>query len=255
MPTILPSLTHAIRDAAKALHNTGRKVEAEKWQGTKAPHPMHETLFYSFSAIMPGQQRELVTECKPNLPWADEHFAERVSGIAYNPPPSHKIWPFAQQGNKEHGGDSKFSHTYPERMWPPELKGIRYNYGQLSDVVKQLIREPATRQAFLPIWFPEDTGAIVGQRVPCTLGYHFLLRQGFLHCIYHIRSCDYIRHFRDDVYLAARLVTWMIDECADKTFKNGPFWSYVKPGILTMHIGSLHCFLPEVNLLVHHYAT
>src|SRR6478609_8511164 len=54
----------------------------------------------------------------PNLPWAEDHFLERVGGKPLNPPPSHTDWPFNRQGNQEHLIDGEFSHTYPERFWP-----------------------------------------------------------------------------------------------------------------------------------------
>jgi thymidylate synthase len=87
--------------------------------------------------------------------------------------------------------------------------GIRYEYGDLMDVVEQLRKNLYTRQAVLPVFFPEDTGNINNVRVPCSLHYHFMFRQGLLHMRYDMRSCDFVRHFRDDVYLAARLLQWM----------------------------------------------
>ena len=129
----------------------------------------------------------------PNLPWAEDHLLERVSGQPLNPPPSASWWPFNQNDNEIHKKDEKFSHTYPERFWPRHAGeemdqgwdissptnrshfGIRYRYGDLFDLIKILRADPDTRQAYLPVWFPEDLAAAVdGERVPCTLGYHFL---------------------------------------------------------------------------------
>jgi thymidylate synthase len=120
----------------------------------------------------------------------------------------------------------------------PTHRGIRYQYGDLNDVVEQLRRDESTRQAYLPIFFPEDTGAVHGGRVPCTLGYLFVMRYGFLHCTYYIRSCDFFRHFRDDVYLACRLTLWMTDQLNSGT-----------PGVLNMHIANLHCWKSELEML------
>jgi len=184
-------------------------------------------------------------------PWAEDHFLERVSGYPLNPPPSEEYWPYARARNSEHkevdGG--RFSHTYPERMWPKHANvgetrpngrqvfvphnGIRYEYGDLMDVVNQLKKNLLTRQAYLPIWFPEDTGAVSGQRVPCTLGYHFLIRPERADIVYYIRSCDLLRHFTDDVYMAARLLQWMLDQLGV---------SLAKSMKLVMHISSLHIF-------------
>lgn len=211
-----------------------------------------ELLHESFMMALPGDIEQLAERVNPNLPWAEDHFQERVGGEPLNPPPSEQWWPFAQQGNAEHKQGEKFSHTYPERMWPrypledwfwkdksantiKPMHGIRYEYGDLQDVVNQLKRGPLTRQAYLPIWFPEDTGAIEGQRVPCTLGYHFIIRGDRLSITYYIRSCDFMRHFRDDVFMAGRLAQWMVEQLK-------PDHPELGVGDLVMHIVSLHVF-------------
>jgi hypothetical protein len=147
----------------------------------------------------------------------------------------------------------------PTRPWAED----RYPYGDLDDVVSLLAREPYTRQSYLPVWFPEDTGAVPGERVPCTLGYHFILRRGQLHCFYPMRSCDLLRHFRNDVYMAVRLTQWILeelvkvqgyDEAHEPVGGPKPFdWSSVTPGLLTMHMVSLHVFEPDIPVLEHKY--
>jgi hypothetical protein len=199
---------------------------------------------------------ELVDQIKPNLPWTNDHFEERIGGNPLNPPPSHNWWPFAQKNNAEFGGTKRFSHTYPERIWPKHAgnegvmndinRGIRFNYGDFNDVIDLMEKEPLTRQAFLPIWFPEDTGGAGGERVPCTLGYHFIMRHGYLHVVYYIRSCDFFRHFRDDIYLCCRKVLWLLEKLRER---NPEVWNEVKPGTYTMHITSLHAFKHEKMLL------
>jgi thymidylate synthase len=114
------------------------------------------------------------------------------------------------------------------------------------DVINLMEKEPFTRQAFLPIWFPEDTGVVHKERVPCTIGYHFIRRFDWVHVVYYIRSCDYFRHFRDDIYLCARKLLWLIDNLKERDPKT---WGDVKPGMLTMHICSLHAFKNEKVLL------
>lgn len=226
-------------------------VEVGEWQAIQGDIPQARTIEiedYSFEIPIGDDIEYWQMAVQPNLPWAEEHFLERVSGIPHNPPPSHVRWPYAQRSNDQHITDEKFSHTYPERFWPKyadgisdlsPLKGIRYNYGDLSDVVTLLRERPGTRQAYLPVWFPEDTGAADGQRVPCTLGYHFLVRGGRLKIVYYIRSCDFYRHFRDDVYMAGRLGQWVAEQLVD-----------IYPAKLVMHISSLHIFTPERGKVV-----
>jgi hypothetical protein len=233
-----------------------------EWQSQKIEDPMmatREVQNVSLCITLPGSAHQLAIETGCNLPWAEDHFQERVSGEPLNPPPSEAWWPYALKHNAEHKSQgAKFSHTYPERMWPrfantegvtdkgrqifvPHI-GIRFEYGDLEDVVQQLKKSPLTRQAYLPIWFPEDTGAVHGERVPCTLGYHFLIRDGKLTITYYIRSCDFIRHFSDDVYMAGRLAQWMVERLNEDSAPGEEYavWE------LIMHISSFHIFEGDV---------
>ena len=241
----------------------GEEVDVGEWQAMdirdRPEMVTYELRNVTFQMFMPETHDALVRHVRPNMPWAEDHFKERVSGKPLNPPPSNEWWPYAQQGNADHKHeDDTFSHTYPERFWPkwaglPDScreeqcgehnhQGIRFAYGDLSNVVKLLRKRPFTRQAYLPVWFPEDLTAAEQweERVPCTLGYHFLRRGDKLHITYHIRSCDFMRHFRDDVYMACRLAEWVAYTA----------WSdSVKVGDLTMHIGSFHIFAGDLPIL------
>lgn len=230
---------------------------------------MHELLHLTFQWEMPKSAKELAELTGARLPWAEDHFLERVGGQPLNPSPSEAWWPFREKKNNDTNASHKsegeaFSHTYPERMWPkygnktePKLgevikefphKGIRFEYGDLDDVVDQLGRTPMTRQAYLPIWFPEDTGAVHGKRVPCTLGYHFIIRDGKLDISYFMRSTDLLRHFQDDVYLAVRLAQWVAEQV---TFRQGAEGSphEIKVGSLIFHTANMHIFKPDVDMI------
>lgn len=236
----------------------GEKVDVGQWQSQAIPDsPFNKTLEIqgvSLEYDIPQTIRDLQADVVPSMPWAEDHFQERVSGIPMNPPPSHEWWPYARKSNDEHRVQEKFSHTYPERIWPKRairgdltewdfetMLGIRYEYGDLGDVVEMLLANPLTRQAFLPIWFPEDTGN-AAVRLPCTLGYHFMVRKGRVHITYYMRSCDYMRHFRDDVYMACRLAQWMTKQLQAQ--------HALQVGTLTMHVASMHIFqgADEYNL-------
>lgn len=239
--TVARSIRNALIDAPR--------VNVGEWQAIRGDIPQASTVEVedvSFTYILPGSLDQLRAEVHPSLPWADDHFAERVSGIPHNPPPSEAWWPYRQrEGNTDHKQTEIFSHTYPERLWPKgisgfEPEGIRYRLGDLSDVVSLLQRSRHTRQAFIPIWYPEDTGAVENQRVPCTLGYHVMIRDGQLKIVYYIRSCDYLRHFRDDVYLAARLARWIADQLSPMTVVDR----------LVMHVSSMHVFQADVPRLI-----
>lgn len=250
----------AIESVTKEFLSRGKIVNTEQWQGIKAPAPMFEAFEVNFSSMMSSNLDTLKEEIKPNLPWADIHFDERVSGLPLNPGESYKQWPFYGRDD-EMRPNEEFSHTYMERYWPkwandrymkrgiddPDDKdirrGIRYEYADLNNLIDLLAELPYTRQAYLPIFFPEDTGNVHRGRVPCTLGYLFSQREGYFHITYYIRACDYLRHFRDDIYLTARLLIWVLERLSEKS----DFWKNVRPGIFTMNIASLHVFGPEVN--------
>lgn len=341
----------------------------------------HEVLNHTLQAqVITEDLDQLRSEIEPNLPWADDHFLERVGGKPLNPPPSHEHWPFATRSNEkftepraleiderdwaylagmidgdgcisipdnrarifisqkdkeylewlhrkfsplgnlhdkadrhfqtnEHEwvasgsvwvvsrrdavefvlehviphlrqkrkraeealevsrarvdspkarwkpfvveGDPQFSHTYPERLWPKHAagadtprRGIRYEYGDLGDVVQHLAKSPLSRQAYIPLWSLEDTGKL-DVRVPCTLGYHVIYRHGFLHLTYYIRSCDVAHHMRDDIYLAVRLQLWILERLRE--LESTVDWKDVKPGLFTMHVVSLHMFINDYN--------
>lgn len=230
-------------------------VRTERWQGldiSKKPEmATHEIVQWYFNVPVPTADLDsLRSLLKPSLPWADQHFEERVSGQPLNPPPSWRAWPWGHSAGNFLDQSGQFNHTYPERFWPKKagnaiwdetavLHGIRYAYGDLGDMLDLLEREPNTRQAYLPVWFPEDTGVVHKDRAPCTLGYHFLRRDGKLHVSYYIRSCDYTRHFLDDIYLTVRLQLWVIQQLVKRNATN---WLGVQPGNFAMHIGSLHMF-------------
>lgn len=239
-----------------------KPVDVGSWHSTPTEgNPMLVTMelpWVDFQLKVPPGIPELQEYVKPNLPWAEEHFQERVSGQPLNPPPSHERWPWNHAQHQD--PDEKFSHTYPERFWPkqagfapmdencftlpdgdcvgrqcmhdPGNRGIRYKYGDLNDVIDLLVKQRYTRQAVLPVWFPEDTGNVNGVRIPCSLTYHFMVRPGSMNdelsCHYTMRSCDFVRHFRDDVYMAARLMQYISGKIA------------VRPGTLKVSIGSLH---------------
>lgn len=281
-PVIYDSFAQAISQAAFFLQHRSKLVHSARWQGSDiAARPemaTHEVTHCSFSVDLKGLEEDLEAyqvDIKPNLPWADDHFEERVCGAPINPGVQWANWPYGASAATFLDERGKFNHNYMERYWPkyaqkPQAgpptgtaeewdewfekqdadglilphQGIRYQYGDLDDVVKLLASDGYTRQAYLPMWFPEDTGG-GSKRAPCTIGYHFLMRDGKLDISYHIRSCDFVRHFRDDLYLTARLLLWVLQ----RTRELNPEWKDVEPGRFNMQIGSLHVFRNDYPIL------
>jgi hypothetical protein len=269
----------AIKRSIELLKQYGIDTDTGHWQGVstagKPDLVTKELIGLQFSVRMPGSKQHAQDTIGPNLPWAEDHFQERVSRVPSNPGEQYKKWPWWSGQEQAFDHDDEFmifSHTYQERFWPkqagdrwlfkpvPPGQGIRYPIGDLDDVIGLLRKEPYTRQAYFPIFFPEDTGAIHGGRIPCSLGYHFLLRSDKLHCWYDIRSCDAVRHFRDDLYLAVRLVQWVLSELkkdyeipvtamGDDMISPHPTWIEAKPGYLHFAAHSFHVHKGDIHLL------
>ena len=261
---IYANFSKAIAAIDHQMQHYSYSIHTEKWQSIdisrKPEAEMKELLNVTFQVVLQSDEYDTYRQdIGPNLPWADRHFElERVSGAPINPGTTWREWPYGLSADKFRK-EEVFSHSYAERYWPKlanggaycdptkpvPLRGVRYPYGDLHDVVNLLHREPLTRQAYLPVWFPEDTGVVHGERVPCTLGYHFMQRQGHLHVYYPIRSCDYVRHFRDDLYLTVRLTLWILQRLRGLDDR----WRDVMPGFFTFWAGSLHCFINDYRKL------
>jgi hypothetical protein len=216
-----------------------------------------------FEYHIPKTKRELEFDIRPNMPFAEAQFQDRVSGQPLNPPPSFDLWPWRVRGEEHQGEQGTFSHSYPERLWPKEAgdwkpwdlidplpedhgypHGLRGRYGDLWDAV-QLLKRPGTRQCFIPIWYPEDLAAAAEKRVrvPCSIGYWVVERDNKLHMTYLIRSVDFLRHARDDIYLASRLCQWLVEHLDSDAIEG------LVPGTLTMWMGSFHVFEGDLPMM------
>ena len=294
-PHLYDNFSMAIQQAQYWLMHRSKVVHSAKWQGSDiANRPemaTHEVTHVSFgvdlgkikvpSTAVGATLGYLREDILPNLPWADNHFEERVCGAPINPGVEWANWPYANSAATFLDERGMFNHNYMERYWPKWAgmvshstsdrddwseqfklgtqvrtvgldlsnpsphRGILYDYGDLDDVVRLLAGDPYTRQAYLPVWFPEDTGG-GSKRAPCTIGYHFMMREDRLDINYHIRSCDFIRHFRDDIYLTIRLQLWVLEQCR----KLNAQWDDVTMGRFDMQIGSLHVFRNDYLIMM-----
>lgn len=271
---IFPTFANARQRYEEAfLSPAAIQVRGARWQGvdvsTKPEMSTRELLNQTLQVPLRAIEDidYWATDTGANLPWADVHFGERVGGEPLNPGESWKSWPWGHSADKFRTHAGQFDHTYMERFWPKHagatpdgkldeidrgdggwysgevLKGIRFEYGDLNDVINHLIEDPLSRQAYIPIWFPED-GTCSGRK-PCTLGYHLINRYDYFHITYYIRSCDFVRHWGDDCYLTIRLLLWVLDRLRERDER----WRNVRPGMFTMHCVSLHLFENDyVNL-------
>lgn len=268
-----------VKEVIEQAFSETRPIKRGMWQGidvSKKPDmATHELSHVAISVNLYGstnlqRYRNII---QPNLPWADDHFEERVCGEPINPGIEWANWPWGKNADKFRDESGMFNHNYMERYWPKhagryeratrtveEFKqamdyiggavpntGIRHEYGDLNDVVGKLISDPGTRQAVLPIYFPEDT-ALKNARQPCSIYYHFIRNGNALDVVYAMRSCDFRRHWADDVYLTIRLLLWVLEKLKADDETRAPQhrqWQDVKPGEFVMHIANLHIFAAD----------
>ena len=226
----------AVSEVTRDLLSRGQIVFDPTVQGEvveRADFEMKELLGYSYT-IMDGSDKELMIEwaienfptCSITTEWAELWFKERVSGVPYNPPPSWKLR--AEYWEKYLTDEGKFDYTYCERM---------QNFDKVIEALKQnLYRRGAYQTVYESSQDLDQT--LAGKRVPCSLGYHFVVRPTVhgdrLKVLYYMRSCDLINHLPSDVYIAFRIAEYVAEKLG------------VQVGSLTHTISSLHAYIADV---------
>ena len=101
--------------------------------------------------------------------------------------------------------NGKLAYTYNELLW---------NNDQLTKIMNRLKEDPDSRQLWISLWNPDKDPDFLGgvSRVPCSLGYGLQVRDGKLNLHYVMRSCDFVTHFRNDVYLAIKFLEWVAEK-------------------------------------------
>jgi len=232
-------MENEIKSVLKNLIENGQESNNVDWQSIKGTvHDSNPVIELHNVYIKFPSTKDLDYESGADLPWAENHFMERISRDPSNPGIEYKNWPYYQgEGDdKRFREKGQFSHTYQERFWSRDVDGLRFRHGDLNDMIYKLKLNPYTRQGFFPIYWPEDV-SIVDERVPCTLGYWFYHEDGKLNMTYLIRSCDATRHFRNDIYMSYRLLEHVSDALL------------IDAGKMDMWIGSFHCFKSDIYTL------
>jgi thymidylate synthase len=149
--------------------------------------------FYTLTGL-PDPENLFLFEGEKAREWADAEFEERIS-FGYNNPG--QAWEIRKEVWEEFlNADNQFDYAYQERI-------IR----SLRDIIREIERNPDSRQLWLPIFWPKDIDFIGGvRRVPCSLGYFFMVREGKVNLTYVQRSGDAVKHWGNDIYLAWQMM-------------------------------------------------
>jgi len=138
----------------------------------------------------------------PVQPWADAEWLERKTGIEGGPVNPGHAYKLRSDVWDEFLHNGAFAYTYSERF---ALSMCAEN------IIQRLISDPLSRQLYIPMFNYHDTKRLGVHRVPCSLGWHFMNRNGYLNMTYFMRSCDFSTHFQNDVYLALKLQDYVAE--------------------------------------------
>jgi len=181
--------------------------------------------------IVDTSDKDEMPGCTPE--WCKAEFKERVSESSVNPGEAYKLRPEVWNEFLVHkvgiypsvnpNGDEKdvFDYTYNER--------ISY---QLKYIIDELRINPETRQAIIEVHNNQyDLQGLGGRkRIPCSLLYQFMIRDGALDVIYIMRSSDFATHFQNDIWQADELRRYIASMIG------------IPVGKFFMFVSSLHCY-------------
>lgn len=226
-------------DVKRDLHEMGTLVHPQTMQdkhvGDDEQYQTLELSPYGFT-ILDGSDRDtFIRDLGYNFEWCMDDFGERIGPAmqnhpGLNPGNAHKHRPEWAEFLR-HG---RFAYTYSERLALIPLGGA---FSALKIVIRELMQNPNTRQAVLPIFNASidlnNAGGVA--RIPCSMHYQFLHRHDGLHAIYTMRSTDFKTHFPYDIWHALELQKYIADCISDK------------PARLTFFTGSLHIYKKDAD--------
>jgi len=240
---ILKNFREAEGEIKRDLKEMGLQIVANRMQDKTGDFNTLELINYGYTILEPRLE-----DLNPVMPWAEVEWVERRQGIEGNPVNpgrsfAHRtnVWdefieidgrpvPAGKKWTDEPvpvGSITQMAYTYPERF--------AMNW-QVRKIIYELRNHPASRQLFVSMWDPhQDIDRIGDRRVPCSLGWHFMLRDGKLHMTYYMRSCDFMTHWHNDCWLALKLLHYVAKAAG------------VEPGQYCQFINSFHVYEKDVE--------
>lgn len=134
---------------------------------------------------------------RSNYKYAEEFFNWLISGEMELSEAIMRMNPWVKRFVDTAGLPPNFSASYG-----PKIKG------QINTIMDELLKNEESRRAYLSILYPTDqvilqldhTGVKSTHEFPCTIGLHFMIREGRLQLIANMRSNNCYRVLPYDVY-------------------------------------------------------
>ena len=157
--------------------------------------------------------------------WMIQEAAERLYGGPFPLNPG-AAWALREDFWGKFIRNGVFSYSYAER-WQ----------AQLPYIVRELTEKPNTRQAILTMYDRHEDMLNWGgfDRVPCSVSYQFILREGKLDVIYNQRSCDFMKFFLEDIFFTVKMADYVGTRIKSE------------PGDFVHFLGSLHAFQGDLE--------
>jgi len=226
---IYQSTVEMIREVERDLFEMGVRYQSATVQDQQVgrdPRFMTiELTGYAYTLTGYDDADRAVLYMQNSLDWARAEASERLVGEVVPPNPG-SAWREDRGRWEKFVRDGAFSYSYAER----------WQY-QLPYIIRELRNRPSTRQAVMTMYDVHQDMMNWGgrDRVPCSLSYQFVIRDGVLTLVYNQRSCDFVKFFSTDVYITCELLKHMARET--KTL----------PGRLIHFLGSLHAFAGDLE--------
>jgi thymidylate synthase len=218
-----------IKEVERDLFEMGIRYQSDTVQDLRVGEdPGYRTIEltgYAYSLTGFEKLDEMVEYMGNNLEWARKEFDERWCPPDYDLNPG-QAWESHRDKWKKFLRDGVFSYSYAER----------WQY-QIPYVLNELRRRPNSRQAVMTVYDVHQDMMNWGgrDRVPCSMTYQFVLRNGRLTLIYNQRSCDFMEFFSTDAHVTCQLLIHSAGLLG------------VEPGRFVHFIGSLHAFAKDLE--------
>lgn len=253
---IFQNLYECAKETQRDLHEMGIQVKLKTFQNkvvedNESRSITKELQGYTFKILNPFDLRPLEAAYKliygddadKQLNWCVAEFKERIE-----PNPDASMMQYSEPGttfsSKVNPGNAWLIRKETWRPFLNEEGRFDYNYNerllmhdQLPRVIDHLREDINSRRAVISIWdsFQDLIGLEEVLRVPCSITYSFLFREGKLNIFYHMRSSDFYEHFLNDMFLASKMNSHIAHELG------------VEAGDTVVYINSLHAYRCDLD--------
>lgn len=226
---IYTSCIEAITDIGREIKKCSTTTRCQTYQNQVVDgNPDFETReLQAFSfVILDTSDKDLMPNL--HLEYCRAEVADRLLGEPINPGHSYlkrfDFWKEFLDGN------DKFDYTYAERM-----------HWQLGPVITELAEHPETRQAIIEIHDRGiDQDRMGKKRIPCSMYYQLMRRDGKLDMIYTMRSVDFVNHLANDIWMAAAIRDIIAEQLS------------IPSGKFILFAGSLHTYRKDWEALTNY---